>query len=93
MGADPADLIGRTSERAAILAVLDAPADGPAAIVLTGDAGIGKTAIWESIVAERRAAGDHVLLARATSAEARLPWVGLTDLLRTIPSAMPRVAA
>ncbi len=88
MAADPPDLIGRASERAAILAALDASADGPAAVLLTGDAGIGKTAIWESIVAERRAAGDHVLLTRATSAEARLPWVGMTDLMRTIPPAI-----
>jgi DNA-binding NarL/FixJ family response regulator len=83
---DPADLIGRTSERAAILAALDASADSSAAVLLTGDAGIGKTAIWESIVAERRLAGDHVLVSRATAAEARLPWVGLTDLMRTIRS-------
>jgi DNA-binding NarL/FixJ family response regulator len=87
VGADPADLIGRASERAAILAALEASADRLAAVLLTGDAGIGKTAIWESIVAERRAAGDHVLISRATSAEARLPWVGMTDLMRTIPSA------
>ena len=60
---------------------------------MTGDAGIGKTAIWESIVAERRAAGDHVLVSRATSAEARLPWVGMTDLLRTMPPATLDVAA
>jgi DNA-binding NarL/FixJ family response regulator len=86
--ADPADLIGRVSELAAILAALDASADRTAAILLTGDAGIGKTAIWESIVARRRAAGDHVLVSRATSAEARLPWVGMTDLLRTMPPTM-----
>ena len=84
-GADPADLIGRAIERAASLAALDASADRTAAVLLTGDAGIGKTAIWESIVAERRAAGDHVLISRATSAEARLPWVGMTDLMRTMP--------
>ncbi len=83
--ARPADLIGRSLERAAILAALGASADRTAAVLLTGDAGIGKTAIWESIVAERRAAGDHVLISRATSAEARLPWVGMTDLMRTMP--------
>src|SRR6202042_460400 len=83
--ADPADLIGRCSELAAILAALDASADQPAPVLLTGDAGIGKTAIWESVVAQRRAAGDHVLISRATSAEARLPWVGMTDLLRPMP--------
>ena len=85
MEADSADLIGRALERAAILAALDASADRTAAVLLSGDAGIGKTAIWESIVSERRAAGDHVLISRATSAEARLPWVGMTDLLRTMP--------
>jgi predicted ATPase len=86
-GADPADIIGRGAERDAIQAVLDSSADRTAAVLLTGDAGIGKTAIWESIVAGRRAAGDHVLISRATSAEARLPWVGMTDLMRTMPSA------
>ena len=85
MEVDPADLIGRASERAAILAALDASADHTAAVLLTGDAGIGKTAIWESVVAQRRAAGDYVFVSRATSAEARLPWVGMTDLLRTMP--------
>lgn len=87
MAVDAADLIGRVSERAAILAGLDA-SDSSAAVLLTGDAGIGKTAIWESIVAERRVAGEHVLVSRATAAEARLPWVGLTDLMRTIPSSV-----
>jgi DNA-binding NarL/FixJ family response regulator len=87
-GADPADLIGRASERAEILAVLDASADRVVALLLTGAAGIGKTAIWQSIVAQRRAAGDHVLISRATSAEARLPWVGMTDLMRTMPPTM-----
>src|SRR5450631_1005978 len=85
MGADPTELIGRASEQAAIASALDASADRTAAVLLTGEAGIGKTAIWESIVAQRRAAGDHVLVSRATSAEARLPWVGMTDLLRTMP--------
>ena len=85
MEGDPADLIGRSSERAAILAALNPSADRTAAVLLSGDAGIGKTAIWESIVSERRAAGDHVLISRATSAEARLPWVGMTDLMRTMP--------
>ena len=86
MAPDPADLIGRTSERAAVLAALDGSADGCTAVLLTGEAGIGKTAIWESVVAERRVAGDLVLVSRATAAEARLPWVGLTDLVRGIPT-------
>jgi DNA-binding CsgD family transcriptional regulator len=85
---DPAGLVGRVSERAAIVAALEQSGDASAAVLLTGDAGIGKTAIWESLVADRRANGEHVLLSRACSAEARLPWVGLTDLLRAIAPAV-----
>jgi DNA-binding CsgD family transcriptional regulator len=82
---DPAELIGRATERLAVLAALAVDGAGPAAVILTGEAGIGKTAIWESIVADRRSAGEHVMVSRATVAEARLPWVGLTDLLRSVP--------
>jgi DNA-binding NarL/FixJ family response regulator len=85
---EPAGLIGRAPERAAVLAAIEAPGTGAAIVLLTGDAGIGKTAIWEALVADRRAAGDHVLLSRASPAEARLPWVGMTDLLRAIPPAV-----
>ena len=85
MAVDQADLIGRATECSSILAALGVDGAGFAAVVLTGEAGIGKTAIWESIVAGRRLAGEHVLISRATAAEARLPWVGLADLLRSIP--------
>ena len=52
------------------------------AAVLTGPAGIGKTALWEWAVEQASRAGYLVLASRAGIAEARLPWVGLTDLLR-----------
>jgi DNA-binding CsgD family transcriptional regulator len=90
--ADPTALVGRAAERTAILAALE---ESAAAVVLTGDAGIGKTALWDYAVLERRAAGDHVLVSRASAAEARLPWVGLADLLRsivpTVLDALPNV--
>ncbi len=76
----PADLVGRESERAALRAL-----DCAGVLLLLGDAGIGKTAVWEWAVAHARAAGDTVLVTRASAAEARLPWVGLSDLLRDIP--------
>jgi DNA-binding CsgD family transcriptional regulator len=87
VAADSDELIGRTSELAAILAALEEPvAARAAAVVLTGDAGIGKTALWDCTVQDRRAAGYHVLVSRASAAEARLPWVGLADLLRAVPA-------
>jgi DNA-binding CsgD family transcriptional regulator len=82
---DSTDLVGRATERLSVLAALGAEGASSAAVILTGEAGIGKTAIWESVVADRRSAGEHVLISRATVAEARLPWVGLADLLRSIP--------
>src|ERR1022692_3869803 len=54
------------------------------AAILTGPAGIGKTALWEWALERASSLGYLVLAARAGIAEAQLPWVGLTDLLRTV---------
>ena len=58
------------------------------AAILTGPAGIGKTALWEWTVGLAARMGYLVLTARTGAAEARLPWVALTDLLRTAPPAV-----
>jgi DNA-binding NarL/FixJ family response regulator len=79
------ELVGRSRECAAIEGALRPELAATRAVVLTGDAGIGKTALWEWAVSSSAAAGAHVLLSRASSAEARLPWVCLTDLLRAVP--------
>ena len=50
-------------------------------LLLTGPAGIGKTAIWEWSLSRAASAGWRVLSARAAASEASLPWVGLTDLV------------
>jgi len=51
--ADPEaiSIFGRASELAAIAWFLGAVLEGPAALVLQGEAGIGKTALWEESVA------------------------------------------
>jgi AAA ATPase domain len=58
------------------------------AAILTGPAGIGKTALWEWALERASSAGYLVLLSRAGIAETQLPWVGLTDLLRTVPASV-----
>ncbi|MGD0603641.1 MAG: AAA family ATPase [Streptosporangiaceae bacterium] len=63
---------------------------GAVAAILTGPAGIGKTALWEWTLERAASLGYLVLVSRAGIAEAQLPWVGLTDLLRT--AAMPVLA-
>src|SRR3984957_20093414 len=74
-------IAGRDAELALLAQFLDA---GEArAAVLTGAAGIGKTALWEWATARAAGAGHLVLASRAGAAEAQLPWVGLTDLLRS----------
>jgi DNA-binding CsgD family transcriptional regulator len=74
-------IAGRDAEEALLSEFLDA--GGARAAVLTGAAGIGKTALWEWAVTRAAGAGHLVLASRAGAAEAQLPWVGLTDLLRS----------
>jgi DNA-binding CsgD family transcriptional regulator len=54
--------------------------DGPAALVLEGEAGIGKTTLWQAAVDAEAAAGRTLLVARPSQAEATLGFSGLTDL-------------
>jgi DNA-binding CsgD family transcriptional regulator len=74
-------LIGRRQELAAIDAFLDPDADGAAALVLEGEAGIGKTSVWREGTARAQAGGYRVLTARPVGAEVRLSFAGLGDLL------------
>ena len=101
--ADPA-IVGRESERRLLARFLDSGAsagpglagDGAAdtgaaanvAAILTGPAGIGKTALWEWTVNHAAGLGYQVLAARTGAAETQLPWVALTDLLRTAESSV-----
>jgi hypothetical protein len=71
-------VLGRDSELAALAAVLDEPA--PAALVLTGGPGIGKTTLWRAAIAGAAARGHRVLSAQATDAVAQMSFAALTDL-------------
>ena len=73
------EIIGRDPEREVIEALLDRPR--PSALVLDGEAGIGKTTLW--LFAQRAAAarGDQVYAWRASQAERELAFGGLMGLL------------
>jgi DNA-binding CsgD family transcriptional regulator len=79
MGA--ATVIGREPELDSIEGFVAAIAAGPAAMVLQGEPGIGKTLLWERGVelAERRS--WRVMACRGAQAEAGLSFAGLTDFL------------
>ena len=72
-------LIGRDAEITGILAFLSAASGAPAALVVTGDTGIGKTAMWQhALQATGRSA--RVLSCRPAMAERPLAFSALDDL-------------
>jgi DNA-binding CsgD family transcriptional regulator len=87
------DIIGRGKELDSVSAFIDRPAEGAAALVLEGEAGIGKSTLWWAGVEAARAQGFHVLLSRPAEAERGLTHAGLGDLfedvLETVLPALP----
>ena len=77
-------LIGRAAELRAIQAALGAAQRRPAGLVLEGDPGLGKTALWDEglTLASQRFA--RVLAHRSVPAEARYAFTGLADLLTPV---------
>jgi len=82
------DVIGRGVELAAIERFLDRARAGLAALVLDGDAGIGKSTLWDEAVAWAAAAGWHVLRSRPGRSERDLALGGLTDLFDGVGAAV-----
>lgn len=75
-------LVGREDAAERISDLLDRHERLPAAVVLAGAAGIGKTAVWSAGVHSAAAAGYRVLSSRATQDEASWSFSGLADLIR-----------
>ena len=55
-------------------------------LLIEGEPGIGKTTVWGEAVRRARLAGWQVLSCTPVASEAKLPQVGLTDLLRPVPA-------
>ena len=79
-----ATVIGREAEIGSIEAFLARVEGGPTALVLSGEAGIGKTILWETGVEEVEERFGRVLLHRSVEAEALLSFTGLSDLLAPV---------
>jgi ATP/maltotriose-dependent transcriptional regulator MalT len=75
------DVIGRERELGVIDTFLADAVRWPRALVLSGEAGIGKTVLWETGVAEARTRFDSILTCRGVEAEASLSFTGLSELL------------
>jgi tetratricopeptide (TPR) repeat protein len=73
--------IGRDDELAACDAFLHSLSEGPRALVIAGEAGIGKTTVWAAAAGHARAAGLRVLEAAPSESERELAFAGLADLV------------
>src|SRR5712691_6148604 len=78
------EIVGREEELTSLHAFLDRTANGPAALVLEGEAGIGKSTLWLAGVEHARARGLRVLSSRPAEAERGLAHVGLGDLFEDV---------
>ena len=76
------DVIGRDEDLRSLYAFLDRPvtAEGPVAIALEGEAGIGKSTLWSAAVEAARGHGLRVLSSRPAESEQGLAHAGLGDL-------------
>jgi DNA-binding NarL/FixJ family response regulator len=74
-------IIGRERELAELGRLVAGLPSGPAAVLLQGEAGIGKTTIWEAGNAGAADASIPVLATRAVEGEMRLSFAAVGDLL------------
>src|SRR5438105_1961385 len=72
-------IVGRDEELAVVDRFCERPR--PAALVIDGEPGIGKTILWREAVQEAETRGHRVLSASPTEAETQLPFAALGDLL------------
>ena len=75
------EIVGRATELARLDAFLDAVANGPAALVVEGEPGIGKTTLWKRGMAAAAERGWLIWSGRPAESEAKLSFAGLADLL------------
>ncbi|MBN1661280.1 MAG: AAA family ATPase, partial [Anaerolineae bacterium] len=90
-GRNPLDVVTRTVlvGRAEELAFLEdcwraAAAAGPSLVLLSGEAGVGKTRLVEEFAHRLRSQGTHVIWGRCYEFERMLPYQPIADALRTV---------
>jgi len=80
----PAAIVGRETELALVRDFVASFSDGASALVLEGEAGMGKTTLWTRGVAEAEAQGLRVLQSRPAESETALSFSGIGDLLDVV---------
>ncbi|HEU4356572.1 MAG TPA: AAA family ATPase [Actinomycetota bacterium] len=77
-------VIGREPELETIESFLGGSHEGPSALLLEGDAGIGKTTLWQAGIDAAQERGFRVLIARIGASETKLSFTVLSDLLEPV---------
>jgi DNA-binding CsgD family transcriptional regulator len=78
------EIVGRDEELRSLSAFFERTAEGPAALVLEGEAGIGKSTLWLAGVEAALERGFRVLSSRPAEVEQGLSHVGLGDLFEDV---------
>jgi DNA-binding CsgD family transcriptional regulator len=78
------EVVSREEELASVHAFINEARTGPAALVIEGEAGIGKSTLWLAGVEHGRTQGLRVLSSRPAEAERDLAHVGLGDLFADV---------
>lgn len=86
-------LVGRDEQLRELAGLLVPHRDDGAAIVLTGEPGIGKSTLLEAARTTAVAAGFRALLTVGVEAETKLPYSGLHQLLRPLLHALDGLPA
>ena len=74
-------IVGREAELAAIQGFVEAPERAARALVLAGEAGIGKTTLWQAGLELARERGLRVVTCSPAEVETKLAYSALVDLL------------
>lgn len=80
----PQGLVGRDEELRRLGRFLDSEAGEPGALIIQGEAGVGKTSVWGAALDLARARGFAVLRARPAEFERELSYAALGDLLSEV---------
>ena len=78
------EIVGRESELGQIDRFLDAISDGPSCLLIEGEAGIGKTTLWQAGVDGGAERGYRMLATRCGQSETKLSLTGLGDLVNPL---------
>src|SRR5207249_361082 len=88
------EIIGRRMELLALEAFLEAVPAGGQALLLEGDAGIGKSLLWSEGLRLGRERSFRVLTARAARSETQVAFASVGDLLApALETTLPRLAS